>query len=234
MFIAKARWRSSSPIGTPLGLCPFMNCHSLSRLSRTFQFSAQPQNSTSRSEKMAQSSESYPMSLFGSDSTSVIHEPYHADDGEDASGLIGSQTERPIQNSARHFNPGVLSCLRWWIPELFASLLSICTFVSIMLILRIYHGRPLNKIDLPSSLTLNTLIALLSTVNRVALMVPVGSAMSQEVWLWFSNPRSKSNRRARLRDLELSNAASRGAWGSLLFLFSGRSRYFLHRIQSSV
>lgn len=133
--------------------------------------------------KMAQSSESYPMSLLGSDSTSLIYESYHADDREGASGLIGSQTERPTQKSSRHFNLSVLSCLRWWIPELFASFLSICTFVSLIFILRHYHGRALNEIDLPSSLTLNTLIALLSTVNRVALMVPVGSAISQEVWL---------------------------------------------------
>ena len=40
--------------------------------------------------KMAQSSQIYPISLFGSDSTSVIHEPYLADDKEDASKLIGS------------------------------------------------------------------------------------------------------------------------------------------------
>ena len=182
---------------------------------------------------MGESSETHPLSLFGTDSNSVIHEPYHADDGEDASGLIGSQTERPILKSSGHCNPNVLSCLRWWIPELFASLLSICTFVSIMVVLRIYRAQALNKIDLPSSLTLNTLIALLSTVNRVALMVPVGSAMSQEVWLWLSNPRSKKNRRARLRDLELSNAASRGAWGSLLFLFRARARYS-PRICSSI
>ena len=175
---------------------------------------------------MAQSSESYPMSLFDPDSTSIIHEPYHADDGDDASGLIGPQTERPIQTYSRHSDLSVLSCLRWWIPELFASLLSMCTFVSLAILLRIYDGRALNQIDLPSSLTLNGLIAFLSTVNRVALMVPVGSAVSQEVWLWFSNPRSKTSRRVRLWDLELSSAASRGAWGSLIFLFRARARYF--------
>ena len=198
----------------------------IASLEKAFILQRGPNIRVQRGLKMAESSESYPLSLFATDSTSVIHESYHVDDGEDASGLIGSQTGRPTQKSSRHFSPSVLSCLRWWIPELFASLLSICTFVSVMLILRNYHGRALNEINLPSSLTLNTLIALLSTVNRVALMVPVGSAMSQEVWLWFSNPWSKSNHRARLRDLELSNAASRGAWGSLLFLFSGRSRYF--------
>lgn len=57
-------------------------------------------------------------------------------------------------------------------------------------------------------------------------MVPVGSAMSQEVWLWFSNTWRISACYARLRELELSDVASRGAWGSLLFLFRARTRYF--------
>lgn len=57
-----------------------------------------------------------------------------------------------------------------------------------MFILRNYHGRALNEIDLPRSLSLNGLIALLSTVDRVTLIVPVGSAMIQ-VWLWLSDAR---------------------------------------------
>ncbi len=87
----------------------------------------------------------------------------------------------------------------------------------------------LNQIDLPRSIGLNGLVALLSTVNRVALMVPVGSAMSQEVWLWFSSTRRRPVCRARLRDLESSDAASRGAWGSLLLLFRARTRHSQHR-----
>ena len=200
----------------------------------SFIFQRGPNIRAQRSLRMAQSSESYPMSLLGTESTSVIHEPYHADDRQDASTLICSQKESPTPKSARHFNQSVLSYLHWWITKLFASLLSMYTFVSLTVLLRVYDGRALNQIDLPSSLTLNGLIALLSTINRVALMVPVGSAISQEVWLWFSNPRSKTNHRARFWDLELSSAASRSAWGSLLFLFRARSRYILHRIQSSV
>ena len=44
----------------------------------------------------------------------------------------------------------------------------------------------MQDVGLPSGLTLNGLIALLSTIARVALMVPVASVLSQEVWLWLS------------------------------------------------
>ena len=172
-----------------------------------------------------QSNESYPMGPLGSDSTSVLYEAYRADDGEVAIDLMGSPNRNSSQNSTRPSRTGVLSNFRWWMPELFASLLSMISFVSLVFILRNYHGRALNQIDLPRSISLNGLVALLSTVNRVALMVPVGSAMSQEAWLWFSNIRRRPVCRARLCDLESSDAASRGAWGSLLLLFRVETRY---------
>jgi hypothetical protein len=93
--------------------------------------------------------------------------------------------------------------------------------------LRIYDGHSLNDLNLPYSLTLNGIVAVIATLNRVALMVSVGSAMSQEAWLWFSPVKQRQNCRSRLGDLELSDAASRGAWGSLVFLFVARRRYVL-------
>ncbi len=173
--------------------------------------------------------ESYPMGPLDSDSTSVLHETYPADDGEVASRLIGSENKNCSQSSTRSSSTGVLSSLRWWMPELFASLLSMVSFVSLVFVLRNNYGKAPNQIDLPLSIGLNGLVALPSTVNRVALMVPVGSAMSQEVWLWFSSTRRGPVYRARLRDLESSDAASRGAWGSLLLLFRARTRYSQYR-----
>lgn len=119
-----------------------------------------------------------------------------------------------------------ISCLRWWLPELFASLLAVASLVSLAIFVRQYHGRSLQelKVDLPSWLTFNTLIATLSALTRVALMVPIESAMSQKVWLWLSESRSASKRRGQLRDLELSDAASRGSWGSLLLLLKAEKR----------
>jgi hypothetical protein len=56
-------------------------------------------------------------------------------------------------------------------------------------------------------------------------MVPVGSAMSQEVWLWFSFVAHKDTCHTRFSDLDLSDNASRDALDSLVFLFTARRRF---------
>lgn len=129
-------------------------------------------------------------------------------------------------NNANHprlnSKPRESSFFRWWLFELLASVISIASLISLILVLRHYSGRGIQELDLPYSLTLNGIVAAISTVNRVALMVPVGAAMSQEAWLWFSQ--QKDICRSRLVDLEDSDAASRGAWGSFLFLCKARRR----------
>jgi hypothetical protein len=114
------------------------------------------------------------------------------------------------------------SFLKWWFLEILASIISVAALLSTVIVLRHYDGRGLNDLNLPNSLTLNGLIAAIATLNRGALMIPVGSAMSQEVWLWFS---SAAHKDTRFLDLELSDGASRGAWGSLVFLFAARRRF---------
>jgi hypothetical protein len=111
----------------------------------------------------------------------------------------------------------------WWKPELFASFLSIASFASIVIVLRIHEGVAMAELNLPRSLTLNSVIAALATVNRACLMTPVYSALFQEMWLYLARE-SKGERlsRCRLRDLELYAAASTGAWGSLVFLYKAR------------
>ena len=122
--------------------------------------------------------------------------------------------------SRRKRTPSV-SFFRWWVPEIFASMSSVASLVSLVVILRQYQGRGVHDLNLPSSLTLNGLVALLSTLMRASLMVPIGSAISQEAWLWLSNT---TKRHGQLHNLEFSDAASRGAWGSLIFLICGRTR----------
>ena len=155
----------------------------------------------------------------------LLKDPYSVDDN----GCIVRKSEkRRMEGLRRRFmNPRtgrVVRHLRWWIPEIFASLLSITTLTALIIVVRTYDGRGLQHIDLPSSLTLNGLVAVLSTINRVALMVPIGSAMSQETWLWFSEYKWKSTRYARLHNLERLDSASRGAWGSVLLLFNAERR----------
>ena len=49
--------------------------------------------------------------------------------------------------------------------------------------LLVYHdnGKGVQDVDLPTSLTLNGVIALLSTLVRAALMISMSSALSQEI-----------------------------------------------------
>lgn len=81
-----------------------------------------------------------------------------------------------------HSRPlSLLRSLRWWLVEIFASLISVASFIATVSVVKHYQGQGVQEVNLPSSLNLNGLIALLSTVNRVALMVPVASVLSQEV-----------------------------------------------------
>lgn len=56
-------------------------------------------------------------------------------------------------------------------------------------------------------------------------MVPIGSVMSQEVWLWLSEAKRRPNPGGQIEDLALSDAASRGSWGSFRLLFQAKRRY---------
>ena len=156
-------------------------------------------------------------------STSVLHESYHADNEENGKALTGSGTEGAFQDAARPSNSHLLACFRWWLPELFASLLSVGSFLSLAATARIYHGRDFHDTNLLPSLSLNSLIALLSTFNRVALMVPVGSAKSQEVC--FGSTTRKEDRPVVLSYVILKNRTQpRVVLGGVFCSFSGQGQ----------
>ncbi|TKA56740.1 hypothetical protein B0A55_12388, partial [Friedmanniomyces simplex] len=115
------------------------------------------------------------------------------------------------------------SMLVWWWPELVSSLFSIATFVSIVVVLQTYNGKPLTALHLPRYLTFNGILGALGTLNRAFMVAPVGSAIMQEVWLLFSADGQKTT----LHDLDLYDAASRGAFGSFALIFQLRSRRLL-------
>jgi len=120
------------------------------------------------------------------------------------------------------------SWLRWWRPEILATSISVAAFITLVAVLWSVDGRAQQYLTFPHSISfkLNALVALLSSISRGALMVPIGSVMSQEVWIWLSERKKGSSRYGQLLDLELSDAASRGSLGSLQFLFRARRRYF--------
>ena len=147
---------------------------------------------------------------------------------------VESHSMIPLQVPTAAVNIDTSSWFRWWLPEILASILSVISMGSLIVLLKVYDRRGLKDIDLPGSLTLSGLIALISELARVALMVPVGSALSQEVWLWLSRVRTGSTCKSQVQDLDLSDAASRGAWGSFMLLFKAPRRYLSHGIVTRI
>ena len=96
-----------------------------------------------------------------------------------------------------------------WIFELFSWLVSAVLTFSLVILLRRYQDNEVPK--WPYRVTLNAVIATMSTLARALLVLPVVQAISQLKWIWFIQKK-------RLSDLEDFDEASRGAWGSLKLL----------------
>src|SRR2546421_5374005 len=77
-----------------------------------------------------------------------------------------------------------INIFKGWTLEFWASLLSITTFTSIIIVLKEYDGQPQTTWSY-NHLTLNGLIALLASITRAALVVAIAAAIGQGKWNWF-------------------------------------------------
>lgn len=78
----------------------------------------------------------------------------------------------PTATRGPHKREKLFSELRWWLPEIFATVLSVASLVALIVLVWNYRGRSLDQLHLPASLTLDGLVAIISTINRAALIVP--------------------------------------------------------------
>ena len=101
---------------------------------------------------------------------------------------------------------------RWWIWELFCWTLASACLCTIAGILSKWDRRPLDEWHY--SLTLNTILAILSSVSKAALLVPVSAGISQLKWSRLDDRRS-------LIDLQRFDQASRGPLGSIRLIWRG-------------
>jgi hypothetical protein len=82
------------------------------------------------------------------------------------------------------------------------------------LLLGYYDGRPLPNL----SISLNAYIAVLSSIFKFAIAIPVESSLGQAKWNWFAQqPRP-------LEDFEHFDNASRGPYGAAVLLLRVRTR----------
>ncbi|KAF4556816.1 Hypothetical protein D9617_1g086980 [Elsinoe fawcettii] len=112
---------------------------------------------------------------------------------------------------------------KWWLWEVSGLLVAFGCYIAIVVILAQTDDTLVS--DWSSTVfTLNSLIALLSTIMRTALMVPVASAIGQQKWLWFQKRPGQIQGR-KLIDMELIDSASRGPWGSIVLLVKRHRMY---------
>lgn len=112
------------------------------------------------------------------------------------------QQKFPKRNGHRVF--------RFWIWEIFSVCLAIGLLVAIVLVLNHFHGETVPQWRF--SINLNTIVALLATIARAAILTAVAEILGQLKWSWFSRPRPLNN-------LQHFDNASRGLIGSLALPF---------------
>lgn len=96
-----------------------------------------------------------------------------------------------------------------WLWEFTAAGFSLACVVVVIVLLCKYENKALASWKFLYDINLNTLVALLSTLSRTALIIPVASCISQLKWIHLiHSPRP-------LRELQTFDDASRGPWGSL-------------------
>ena len=103
----------------------------------------------------------------------------------------------------------------WW--EIGSVALSLTCMALLVSMLLKSDGMELEKWDMP--IQPNSLIAVLTTVAKTAMMVPVASCLSQLKWRHFTGGSTDS-----LYALQVFDDASRGPWGSFMLLLSRNMR----------
>lgn len=110
-----------------------------------------------------------------------------------------------------------------WVLECVASGVSIAGLVALVAVLAHFNHK--DSQELGYGVTLNALVAAMSTVIRTSTMVSIAEVLGQAKWLWFGDARQRQVRR--LADLEVFDKATRGSWGSLLLLWRIKGLYVL-------
>lgn len=114
----------------------------------------------------------------------------------------------------RHTFFGVLGS---WVWELLSCVIALGALAGILVVLQQFNGRALR--DWPYSITINTLLSILITVIKAAVVVPLAEGISQLKWSWYKR------RDQTLKDIVTFDEASRGAFGASKLVLSRSPLY---------
>ncbi|KAL4895068.1 hypothetical protein BDV59DRAFT_211901 [Aspergillus ambiguus] len=135
------------------------------------------------------------------------------------------QLAAPFRNGFSKWNSLILDTWMW---EIVSMTLSTLWFLAMVIVLRYYDQKELPSF--PQGLTLNTIISILATSSKSALLCTIGTSVGQLKWLWFSGGRERP-----LYDLQSFDDASRGPWGSMMALMRRpRKGHFLISLAATI
>ena len=119
----------------------------------------------------------------------------------------------------------------WWAWQILAAALSLAATAALIITLIEIDGHKQYTLKIGHAhVTLNAIIALISTVIRTSLFVTVGGALSQGAWNWFASSRKTGHLQPGkpLKDLDIFGDASFDSWSSLKLLYITRFRSVEH------
>lgn len=99
----------------------------------------------------------------------------------------------------------------WWLLELLSTLMSLVASMALIGVLLKFDGRALPR--WPSYITLNSLLALFTTIAKAGLILPITQALGQLKWIWFAQKERP------LTDFQTFDESSRGMTGSFKLLY---------------
>ncbi|KAI1760649.1 hypothetical protein GGR53DRAFT_74397 [Hypoxylon sp. FL1150] len=115
--------------------------------------------------------------------------------------------------SSKSFRRALFSTWWWW-WEIGATILCIICIGLVIGVLQMTEDKPIEL--WPYAILPNSLISVLTTVAKAAMLIPIASCLSQAKWYHFQRQPHA------LDHLQLYDDASRGPWGSFLLLCSWR------------
>lgn len=132
-----------------------------------------------------------------------------ADESPIARTSLKSESYEGLQESGR-LNSRTTE-LREWNWEIATWLLATVSLATMLILLRLFHDRPLD--EWRSKVSLNAMLAVFSQIAQSALLVSLGSCIGQLKWDWFGVARD-------VVDVERFDEASRGPQGALTLLWN--------------
>lgn len=108
------------------------------------------------------------------------------------------------------------SLLSSFLPEILSLLLTIVSLAALVVLLITQDKKPIYT--LRGGITLNTIVAVLSTISKASLLLVIGEGIGQWKWILFAARGSGDGRGRLLRDFDRVDKASQGPLGSLKLL----------------